>query len=446
MSPLSILCLLNFLIHLGYSMISPILPIYARSFGVSVTEVGFIMTSYALARTFIDLPAGYFTHHYGVVRTLSVALTVTAISSAMLGIVSSFWPLVFWRFWQGVGSALFITPGLVAVAALSPHERLARNIALYQGFHHLGSSFGPTLGGFLADHMGYRVPFFLFASLAALAMVIISLRLKSSPNLHHQLMVDQGTLEGISWRKNLRLWFRNALDRKWKTAKGVSSPTLDGVGDRQEADQSTLRMMAHIFMNRQFLLIAMVEFIIFFTRSGSQYTIVPLLGANNLGLKVSQIGFTLTLVALGHLSTIYLAGWLGDRFGVKKVLVPSILLASVSIFLFGMSGNYISYLSAGIIFGVGTGCGGSLPPAYAAQIRGDMGYGLIVGPLRLFGDVGLMVGPIILGLVADAASYRQALVMNASLMFGIIILFGLLAAKPTVVRPNNVPTLNVKSS
>jgi MFS family permease len=193
--------------------------------------------------------------------------------------------------------------------------------------------------------------------------------------------------------------------------------------------------MAHIFLDRQFLLIALVEFILFFSRSGSQYTIVPLLGSNHLGLKVSQIGFTLTLVALGHLSTIYLSGWLGDRFGVKKILVPSILLASASIFLFGISSNYICYLLAGIIYGLGTGCGGTLPPAYAAQIRGDVGYGLIVGPLRLFGDIGLMVGPIILGLAADAAGYRQALVINAFLMAGVIILFGLLAAKPPSVLP-----------
>jgi len=446
MSRLSILCLLNFLIHLGLSMISPILPIYARSFGVSVTEVGLIMTSYALARIFMDLPSGYFTHHYGVTRTITVALIVTAISSAMLGIVNSFWPLVFWRFWQGVGSALFIMPGLVAVAELSPQERLARNIALYQGFHHLGTSCGPTLGGFLADHMGYQIPFFLFAGLTALATVVTPLMLKSGSNPHHQLMTDKGIFEGIGWRKNLQLWFRRVFDRKGKTAKGVSSPPLEGVENRHGADRGTLRMMAHIFMNRQFLLIAMVEFILFFSRSGSQYTIVPLLGANNLGLKVSQIGFTLTLVALGHLSTIYLAGWLGDRFGVKRVLVPSILLASVSIFLFGISSNYICYLSAGIIYGLGTGCGGTLPPAFAAQIRGDVGYGLIVGPLRLFGDVGLMIGPIILGLVADAGSYRQALLMNASLMSGVIILFGFLAAKPPSVLPKNVPTLNVKNS
>jgi MFS family permease len=152
-------------------------------------------------------------------------------------------------------------------------------------------------------------------------------------------------------------------------------------------------------------------------------------------LKVSQVGFTLTLVALGHLSTIYLSGWLGDHFGIKKVLVPSILLASLSLFLFGKSSGYISYLSAGILFGLGTGCGGPLPPAYAAQIRGQVGYGLIVGPLRFFGDVGLMVGSIILGLVADATGYRQALVINAFLMSGAIILFGLLATKPPSVLP-----------
>lgn len=49
-----------------------------------------------------------------------------------------------------------------------------------------------------------------------------------------------------------------------------------------------------------------------------------------------------------------------------------------------------------------------------------------------------MVGPIILGLVAEAGSYRQALVVNASLMSGSIILFGLLADRPPVVDPIDV--------
>jgi hypothetical protein len=120
-------------------------------------------------------------------------------------------------------------------------------------------------------------------------MVLIPLRLRSSPNLHHQLMVDKGIFERTNWRRNLRLWFRKVLDRKGKTAKGVSSPAPEGVGNGQQTAWDTLRMMSHVFVNRQFLLIAMVEFIIFFSRSGSQYTIVPLLGGDNLGLKVSQM-------------------------------------------------------------------------------------------------------------------------------------------------------------
>ncbi len=414
-------------------MISPILPIYAKSFGVGATEVGFIMSSYALARIFIDLPAGYFTQHYGIVRTLFVALMITVISSAMLGLVDSFWLLVFWRFWQGVGSALFITPGLAAVAEQSGQERLARNIGLYQSFHHLGTSFGPTLGGLLADHMGYRAPFFLFSGLAVLAMVIVALRLRLGHGLPCQQRVDKRAFEGVGRRENLRSWFWKVFNRRSKTGEGVSSPPLEAVDNQRETDRSNLRTMARVFMNRHFLLIAMVEFIIFFTRSGSQLTVVPLLGASQLSLKASEIGVAMTLVAMGHLGTIYLAGWLGDRFGVKRVLVPSLLVASISIFLFGISSNYASYLSAGILLGLGTGCGGSLPPAYAAQTRGDMGYGLIVGPLRFFGDMGLMVGSIIIGLVADATGYRQALITNAFLMAGVIILFGLLAARPPSV-------------
>jgi MFS family permease len=191
--------------------------------------------------------------------------------------------------------------------------------------------------------------------------------------------------------------------------------------------------MSRLLSSRAFILIAAVEFIIFFARNGGQFTIVPLLGTHNLGLTVGQIGLTLTLVAVSQLSILYLAGWLSDRFGVTKVLIPGILVASGSYFLFAASRDYLSFLSAGVILGIGTGLGMHLPPVYAAQTRGEIGYGLVVGALRFFGDVGLTAGPVILGLIADAASYRQALGINAFFMLGGIILFALLAPKPPAV-------------
>ncbi|MFB3883892.1 MAG: MFS transporter [Thermodesulfobacteriota bacterium] len=400
MPPFFILCFLNFLVYFGAGMLSPILPIYARDFGVSVTEVGFIMTSWALARIFFDLPAGYFTHHYGIARTLFIAFVITVISSAMIGIVNSFWLLVFWRFWQGVGSALYTTPALSGVADLSPKERLARNIALFQGFHHLGMSFGPSLGGFLAERMGYRLLFFSYSGLIALGMLMIpwGLRLKSKPQ-----------------------------------AQTPDEKVPVGPEDHPKKGWSDWKTMSRLLSSRAFILIAAVEFIIFFARNGGQFTIVPLLGTHSLNLKVGQIGLTLTLVAVSQLSILYLAGWLSDRFGVTKVLIPGILVASLSYFLFAASRDYLSFLSAGVVLGIGTGLGMHLPPVYAAQTRGEIGYGLVVGALRFFGDVGLTAGPVILGLIADAVTYRQALGINSFLMLGGIILFAPFAPKPSAV-------------
>jgi MFS family permease len=106
------------------------------------------------------------------------------------------------------------------------------------------------------------------------------------------------------------------------------------------------------------------------------------------------------------------------------------LLASLGFLLFAASRDYTCYLLAAAVLGLGTGLGGPLPPAYAIQVGGRAGHGLVMGTLRFLGDVGFMAGPVALGLVADAGGYREALLANAALMVGVVVLFGLLASEP----------------
>jgi len=405
-----ILCLTNFMMAIGHGMVAPVLPIYAKSFGVSVTEVGFIMTSYALARVFFDLPAGFSSQRFGMAKVLSAALVITIVSVLMLGLVRSFWVFIFWRFWQGVGSALFTTPALAGVVDQSPPERMARNIAFFQGFHHLGTSCGPTVGGWVAEALGYRAPFFFFAGAMIIGAVLVIISLRSWPRPHFQRA--QG--EGIS-EPGLR-----------NMEEPPASVRLKG---RKEIHPGALKSMAGVFTNRQFVLIAAVEFVIFFARAGGQLTIVPLLGSGELGLKVSQVGTALTLTSAGQLCSMYAAGWLGDRFGVKKVLVPSIMIAGLSYFFFSISRDYSTYLGSAVLLGIGKGFGGPLPVAYAAQIRGAVSFSVVMGALRFSGDVGLVIGPLVLGLVSDMAGYREALMLNGLLLVGIMVVFALLASK-----------------
>ena len=412
MSPFLILCLTNFMMAIGHGMVSPVLPIYAKSFGVSVTEVGFIMTSYALARVFFDLPAGFSSQRFGMAKVLYAALMITIVSVLMLGLVRSFWVFIFWRFWQGVGSALFTTPALAGVVNQSPPERMARNIAFFQGFHHLGTSCGPTVGGWVAEAVGYRAPFFFFAGVMTIgaALVVMSLRFWPGSQFHRgqgERIPDPGSGD---------------------VEESPASVRLKG---RQEIHPGVLKSMAGVFTNWHFLLIAGVEFVIFFARAGGQLTIVPLLGSGDLGLRVSQIGMALTLTSACQLGSMYAAGWLGDRFGVKKVLVPSIVIAGVSYFFFAISRDYYTYLGSAVLLGIGKGFGGPLPVAYAAQVRGVVSFSVVMGALRFSGDVGLVIGPLVLGLASDMAGYREALMINSVLLVGIMVLFGLLAPKST---------------
>jgi DHA1 family multidrug resistance protein-like MFS transporter len=410
MPPFLILCLTNFMMAIGHGMVSPVLPIYAKSFGVSVTEVGFIMTSYALARVFFDLPAGFSSQRFGMARVLSAALMITVVSVLMLGLVRSFWVFIFWRFCQGVGSALFTAPALAGVADQSPPERIARNIAIFQGFHHLGTSCGPTVGGWVAEALGYRAPFFFFAGAMIIGAVLVIISLRSWPRPHFQRAQGEGRSE-----------------------KGLSNmeepPASVRLKDRQEIHPGALKSMVGVFTNWQFVLIAAVEFVIFFARAGGQLTIVPLLGSGELGLKVSQVGTALTLTSAGQLCTMYAAGWLGDRFGVKKVLVPSIMIAGLSYFFFSISRDYSTYLGSAVLLGIGKGFGGPLPVAYAAQIRGAASFSVVMGALRFSGDVGLVIGPLVLGLASDMAGYREALMINGLMLVGIMVVFALLASK-----------------
>jgi len=170
-----------------------------------------------------------------------------------------------------------------------------------------------------------------------------------------------------------------------------------------------------------------VTFAIFFTRSGGRSTVLPLLGYNHLGLSEGQLGFTFTLIALFNFATINLSGMLCDRYGRKAVIVPASILSGAALFLFTQSQNYAFFLFCGAILGVATGLAGPAPAAYVADITLPGRTGVTMGLYRTIGDVGMSIGPVLLGWIADHVGYGQALWVNAGLFVLAGAAFGLLA-------------------
>jgi multidrug resistance protein len=382
---------------MGMGMVGPILPLFGKTFGISTAMVGFLITSFGLARMVLDLPAGIISEKYGRRPVLIGGPFLLAIGSAFCALSVNYWQLVLSRFLQGAGSAFYTTAAMTAVADLSEATNRGRAMALYQGSILIGTGLGPALGGLVAGWFNsFRAPFFCFAVLGLLATIWVWLVLPETR-------------------------------QKTTSSAKTNLPSAAGAASSELNIWSLMR-------NSNFLLAGLVTFSVFFMRAGAQNELIPLIGAERLGLGMEQVGFSLTLAALANLAVLSPAGYLADHYGRKIVITPANIISGLALITFTFSQNYILFLLGNCLYGIASGLGGTTPAAYVTDIVPRSMYGQAMGLFRTFGDVGFVVAPVLLGWLVDAWGYDVALWFNALLMVASALAFGLWAQETTFHR------------
>jgi multidrug resistance protein len=383
---LVILSLGELLFMMGVGFIGPIMPPYIQSLGIEATEIGvklgLLITVYGAARVAMDIPAGRLAQKIGRRPLLILGPLMVALSALACGLVTDYWQLVLFRFLQGLGSALFSVAAIIVIGEITTPANRGQNMSLYWGCLLVGSSLGPTLGGFIGEYFGDRETFFCFSGLSLLATLWLYLRI---PETKGRMPLPEEAADLGS-------------------AMGVSS-----------------------LRNINFLLISGVALATLFTLSGSQLTIVPLLGYERLDLGRGQVGFDLTLVAVMQLILVLIVGRLSDRFGRKFIIVPGGIIAVLGLLMFALSNSYSLYLLSAVVLGIGRGFGGAVPTAYAADVAPPGGYENTMALYRLASDTGFVLGPITLGLLKDTYGLSFPLFFSAALLFLTIALFAFLA-------------------
>jgi MFS transporter, DHA1 family, multidrug resistance protein len=162
------------------------------------------------------------------------------------------------------------------------------------------------------------------------------------------------------------------------------------------------------------------------------FAIVPMLATASLGLTTGSIGFALMLGSVCGLLAAYPSGWLADRFGRKTVIVPATLMTGASMLLFCLAPNYGWFIAASVAWGVASSVGGSAPAAYAADSAPPDMNAAAMSFFRTVGDAGYVIGPLALGMVADLYGPTVALLLGASLVSGVGVVFA--AAAPETYR------------
>lgn len=364
-------------VMMGMGLLVPVLSLYASSFNVSTVMVGMTVTVFGFARLLVDIPAGTLSERYGRRRLLWSGPGLLAIASFAAGASHSFTWLLAWRFVQGVGSALYMTAAMAAVADLSTPETRGRTMALYQTALLTGTSLGPVVGGFAASTWGYAAPFWLFGVVSAIAALIAFCSV--SETLNRDLTV-------------------NSVSGERKSLGGLNDLKL-------------------LMSSRKFLLITVVSFAIFFTRTAAKFTLIPLIGLNRFQMNSDKIGLILTIATLANFLALPLAGRMMDRYGRKIVIVPAQTACAAALILVAWSPIPSLFWIAIVILGVAMGISSPAAAAYAADVTPQARFGPAMGLLRAISDLGFMVGPVLVGAVADLTPYTLA----GGLMFNSIL-------------------------
>lgn len=139
--------------------VNTILPEMGNALHASAAELSLVGTVYSLGLAIFQLACGSLGDIWGHRRIFIFGAFVFAVSSLFAALASSIYPLVAWRFVQGMGGAMLSAAGLALLASAAPPEQRPYYLGFSGMAVYAGIACGPPIAGFLTGAFGWRCIF-----------------------------------------------------------------------------------------------------------------------------------------------------------------------------------------------------------------------------------------------------------------------------------------------
>jgi MFS family permease len=159
-----------FILALGYSIATPAIPVFAKSFDKGFGVASLVIVVHALGGLVAALPTGFLVDRLGRRPMLFAGPILMAISSCLTALAQSFGELLVYRFIGGAAMETWRQARLAIIADVSKSRQRGRQMSSMVGTEGAGKLLGPAVGGLLAA-WSIRMPFVVHGVLAFLAIV-----------------------------------------------------------------------------------------------------------------------------------------------------------------------------------------------------------------------------------------------------------------------------------
>ncbi|MBU1048786.1 MFS transporter [Candidatus Bipolaricaulota bacterium] len=341
--------------QLGLGIISPILPLYAKTFAASATQIGLVFTAFSISRALLGPFVGRLSDRIGRRPLILGGLLIYAVVSVLYASATSLLTLGAFRLLQGVASVMVTPIAQAYVGDLTPKGREGRYLNAFYSSQFIGMAFGPLLGGIIGGMWSYAAAFYVMGGLSVLSLVLVYLTVP----------VDQ-----------------TARERRQVKPKSIT-PLREVVGN------DAVKAMLAYFITRGFWRQSFNAFY-------PLYAVVAFSsGEANVGLVLSSYMFAEGLLQIPF-------GFLADRYPrirqivIGSVFAPLILLAVP----FVNSPWAVAVLT--FVMGAFSALGRSSLVAIRTELGRTHGMATLAGIQGSAFAVGQALGPLLTGLIVDA--------------------------------------------
>lgn len=392
-----------FVIAVGFGIISPVLPAYARSFDVGVAAASVIVSAFAFFRLVFAPAGGALVGRLGERPVYLAGLVIVAISSLATAFAQSYVQLLAFRGLGGIGSTMFTISAMALLVRLAPPSARGRVSSAYGSAFLIGGMIGPVLGGLLAG-LGLRAPFIVYAVALLIAAAVVAIGLGGA---------RLRPAEGHATRDVM------SLAEAWR------SPVYRAV-------------LASGLANG-------------WTNFGVRMAVLPLLAIAVLD-RAWVAGAALAIGAVGTAATLQVSGRMADRIGRRPLVIGGLVIMGTAMALLGLAERPAFSVEVGLsmLFGLSllSGVGaGLVNPAQQAAVADVIGHerngGKVLSTFQMAQDLGAIGGPILVGLIADIFGFGAAFLVT-----GLVCLLGVLPwlRAPEPMRHHPAPDVGVQDA
>jgi MFS transporter, DHA1 family, multidrug resistance protein len=362
----AVLSAVAFSVALGFGIVAPAIPLFAKHFGVSNAEASAVVSAFALTRLVTAPFAGRMVDRVGERVIMATGIGIVGVSSLMAGFSGSFGQLVVLRGVGGVGSAMFtISATSLLLRVVSPDQR-GRAAGAFQAGFLFGGVTGPAFGGKLAT-WSLRAPFFIYAATLLVAGTVATVYLA-----------------------------RAQLQRREAAAGTDHAPTPFGQAIGNPAYRAAL----------------INNFATGWAIVGVRSSLVPLMVSQVLHEAPDWTGYGIFVSSAVQAALLRPVARRVDASGRRAFLRGGASLGVAGCVALAFSHGLPLFLLAMALFGAATAMLSTSASAVVGDVIAGRG-GTAVAGFQMSADAGQSIGPVVAGSLSDSYSYTTAFLASA---------------------------------